>query len=169
MLAGHGVQVLLTSLHSSSAPWSQDLAAARDDAGNVPCRRARPPAAAEMTAGCGARTRRMTVRPRLPACLFSIIVITGRMAWSPMHVCTHCTTAANPFNAAALARKAARGNSGGGAGSEGWMLGKPHLRAPLAEKQRYIQVRHRLPQGSVKRASVASTHGGCTRPWKRGC
>ncbi|KAG2454953.1 hypothetical protein HYH02_000780 [Chlamydomonas schloesseri] len=49
---------------------------------------------------------------------------------------------ANPFNAAALARKAARGNSGGGAGSEGWMLGKPHLRAPLAEKQRYIQAKY---------------------------
>ncbi len=60
-----------------------------------------------------------------------------------------CLFAANPFNAAALARKAARGNSGGGAGSEGWMLGKPHLRAPLAEKQRYIQV------GSTDAAAAA--------------
>ncbi|GLC42564.1 hypothetical protein PLESTM_001351200 [Pleodorina starrii] len=31
-------------------------------------------------------------------------------------------------------------HSGGGAGSEAWLLAKPHLRAPLAEKQRYIQV-----------------------------
>ncbi|EFJ48703.1 hypothetical protein VOLCADRAFT_117454, partial [Volvox carteri f. nagariensis] len=34
-------------------------------------------------------------------------------------------------------------SSGGGAGSgEAWLLAKPHLRAPLAEKQRYIQAKY---------------------------
>ncbi|KAG2497400.1 hypothetical protein HYH03_004555 [Edaphochlamys debaryana] len=34
------------------------------------------------------------------------------------------------------------GGGGGGASGESWLLSKPHLRAPLAEKQRYINVKY---------------------------
>lgn len=52
------------------------------------------------------------------------------------------------------------GGGGGGGGSvgssEAWLLAKPHLRAPLAEKLRYIQVR-----ASADGSGRTEEGGGC--------